>query len=287
LEGKLSPDQLGVKAIDSKTLEVTLTHPVVYFPQFVTGNTILPIREELYVGKGEQYAAEPEHLLTNGAFKLTSWTHGANLKLTKNPDYWDAKNVHLNAINVGYITPDNSTVLNLYKAKQYAEIERTAMGDLPDLTLLTVSEPSSLKLSEYMQGLYKRELGIDIKIDAQNIKQWLVKAFGGDFDVTVISYSPLVGDPADPGALYISSSEANLSNFSHKQYDHLFESFRTSANFEFRVDTLRQMQRIIEDQVPVVPLFENSAVYVQDSRLRGVVRGRLGLSPNFIHSRIR
>ena len=176
---------------------------------------------------------------------------------------------------------------DLDKAKQYADIARATMGELPDLTLLTLSEPSFRKLSEYMQGLYKRELGIDIKIDAQNIKQWLVKAYSGDFDMTVIGYGQSVGDPAYPGALYTSSSESNLGNFSHKQYDDLFESFRTSTNFEFRVNTLRQMQRIIEDQVPVVPLFQNSAAYVQDSRLRGVVRGRLGLSPNFIHSRIR
>jgi len=392
LAGEMSPDQLGVTALDDYTLEVRLNQPVLYFPETVTASNFLPINEAFYLSQADRYAAEPQHLITNGPFKLTKWIHGASLTLEKNTDYWDVGKVSLNTIEIGYITPDTSTQLNLFRdgqiatavlddvtvktaaesglkissyspgstqlmiintsegrptadaelrralaaaldkgrivnsvlalpgnqvthsifpgwnslvadhfdtdnplasdsydltrAKALVKQYRERFGDVPPLTLLTVTNPTLMKLSEYMQGVYKRELGIDIKIDAQNIKQWLARAFKADFDVTVISYGPLLGDPSDPGALYTSASDSNLGRFSHPEYDRLFDLFNSSVDTADRLHKLKQMQQILADQVPVVPLFENASVYVQDHRLKGVQRERLGISPNYSRARI-
>jgi ABC-type oligopeptide transport system substrate-binding subunit len=178
---------------------------------------------------------------------------------------------------------------NLAVARGYMEEARVVYGDnrIPALTLLTLASPGTLKIAEYMQGLFKRELGLDIKIDSQTMKQWLIKAYEGDFDMTVIGYGSGVNDPVGPGALYTTSSESNLSNFYNPEYDALHEKFKTSSDPDFRYRTLKQMQILLEEHVPVVPLYDIAAVYVQDPRLKRVVRGRLGLSPSYIHARLR
>ena len=63
-------DQLGVKAIDDKTLEVQLDRPVPYFLSLTTFSTFLPINEEYLKSQGDKYGLETNHLIYNGAFTL-------------------------------------------------------------------------------------------------------------------------------------------------------------------------------------------------------------------------
>ncbi len=57
----------------------------------------------------------------NGPFQLSEWKHDTSYKMTKNPNYWDNKNVKLNEINVN-IVKDTSTAVNLFESKQVDRI---------------------------------------------------------------------------------------------------------------------------------------------------------------------
>ncbi len=94
------PDTLGVKALDDKTLEVTLEVPVSFFPSLMYFPTFYPINEEFYNSLEEgTYGTSPETFLCNGAFVLEEYTPGtASLSVKKNPDYWDADSVQLAGI---------------------------------------------------------------------------------------------------------------------------------------------------------------------------------------------
>ncbi len=92
---------LGVTAKDDKTLVVELEAPVPYFDSLMYFPTFYPINEEFYKGLADgTYGTSPDTFLCNGAFLLDSYTPGtASLSVKKNPDYWDADNVSLDAIN--------------------------------------------------------------------------------------------------------------------------------------------------------------------------------------------
>lgn len=121
---ELPVDQLGVKAIDDKTLEVQLEHPIPYFIDLTTFATFLPINEKYFESQGKQYGLEANQLVYNGAFTLDNWKHEQGFQLKKNSNYWDAKTVKLDEINFD-IVKDKSTEINLYESGQLDRVGLT------------------------------------------------------------------------------------------------------------------------------------------------------------------
>ncbi|TLS38254.1 peptide ABC transporter substrate-binding protein [Pseudalkalibacillus caeni] len=112
LYGKV--EELGVKAVDDKTLEVTVTQEVPYFKDLLTFAALYPQPAEFAKEQGDKYALEPENMLYNGPFVLSEWKHGDSWKLTKNDKYWDKDVVKLEEANYKVIK-DVATVVNLYE----------------------------------------------------------------------------------------------------------------------------------------------------------------------------
>ena len=118
--GEMPLDALGVVALDDRTLEVHLERPVPYFDKLVAFATYNPINEAFYESRGGRYAADAEDLLFNGPFTIASWVHGASIRLEKNPRYWDADRIRLNAIDYAYFTTDSNAIINLFKDNKTA-----------------------------------------------------------------------------------------------------------------------------------------------------------------------
>lgn len=116
--GELSTEELGVKAIDDKTLEITLENPAPYLPKLLTGSRFLPQSEKVAKEKGEGYGSSADSIVTNGPFKLEGWT-GSELswKLVKNDGYWDAANVQLQNVTVN-VSKEVATSVQLFDANQ-------------------------------------------------------------------------------------------------------------------------------------------------------------------------
>ncbi|WP_019414136.1 peptide ABC transporter substrate-binding protein [Paenisporosarcina sp. TG20] len=113
--GEVDYTELGVKAIDEKTLEVTLEKPVPYFLSLMAFGTYLPLNEAFVTEQGADYATNSETLLSNGPFVLEAWDGtGLSWKLVKNDQYWDAETVQLTEINYD-VVKETATGLNLYK----------------------------------------------------------------------------------------------------------------------------------------------------------------------------
>lgn len=116
--GELPVDAMGVQALDEHTLQVTLETPIGYFDKMVAFVTYLPVNEAFYNSTRGRYGADAHELIYNGPFMISSWVHGASLRLTKNPHYWDADRIRLDGIDFAHITSDPNTLLNLFKDGQ-------------------------------------------------------------------------------------------------------------------------------------------------------------------------
>jgi len=114
-KGEVPIDQLGVSATGDYRIDVQFEHPCPYFLGLTANSTYFPLREDFYRARGERYAADAGDLLFNGPFTLTRWDHGAHLTLKKNPRYWNRDQIHLQEIDIPYITGDLSTVFNLFQ----------------------------------------------------------------------------------------------------------------------------------------------------------------------------
>lgn len=91
---------LGVKAIDDKTLEVTIERPIPYFKSLMAFPTFYPQNKKFVEEQGENYAKTAENLVYNGPFVLSNWEGSTASQWTysKNKNYWDADTVKLEKV---------------------------------------------------------------------------------------------------------------------------------------------------------------------------------------------
>ncbi|MCA0972308.1 peptide ABC transporter substrate-binding protein [Halobacillus litoralis] len=123
--GEAAVEDLGVTAVDDKTLQVELEKPIPYFKSMTVFVTFMPINQAFVEEHGEQFATEAEYTLSNGPFKMTEWNHGEGWTVEKNEDYWDADAVQLEKINAKVIK-EVATGVNLYESDQIDQTELNA-----------------------------------------------------------------------------------------------------------------------------------------------------------------
>ena len=112
ISGELPIEELGVSAVDSKTLKVELDHPVSYFLNLMTFPSFCPINEAFATELGSEYALGADNLLCCGPFYMSAWDVGGNTyQLKKNPSYYDADKVNLDEINFQIIKDPQQTML--------------------------------------------------------------------------------------------------------------------------------------------------------------------------------
>jgi oligopeptide transport system substrate-binding protein len=88
--------QVGVKALDAHTLSVELHHPTAFFLHLTAFHTLFPTPGHVISKlKDEAQWTRPEHMVSNGPFQLAGWELNKEIKLVKNPNYWDAAKVQL------------------------------------------------------------------------------------------------------------------------------------------------------------------------------------------------
>lgn len=96
--GKKKPEELGVKAIDDLTFEVTLNAPTPYFLEMLTHQATYPVSKANVEEKKADFT-KPGNLVSNGAYTLTEFVPNDHIKLTKNPKFYDAANVKIDVVN--------------------------------------------------------------------------------------------------------------------------------------------------------------------------------------------
>lgn len=105
--------QVGVKSLDDQTLEVTLKQPTPYFPELVAFYTFYPVPVEVVKEHGTRWT-RPQNIVSNGAYKLTSYRPQRDITLEKNEYYWDAENVRIDVARARIIE-DINAVVNAYR----------------------------------------------------------------------------------------------------------------------------------------------------------------------------
>ncbi|WJQ80420.1 peptide ABC transporter substrate-binding protein [Brevibacillus brevis] len=111
-EGKAKAEDVGIKVVNDKTLQVTLENPTPYFLTLAT--FYYPVNQKV-VEANADWAKKPESIVTNGPFKLVNWQHKNKIELAKNEHYWDKNAVKFNEIEFSMIE-DTNTELELFNS---------------------------------------------------------------------------------------------------------------------------------------------------------------------------
>jgi oligopeptide transport system substrate-binding protein len=184
--------------------------------------------------------------------------------------------------------PANWPAADPVAARRFLEQARQELGltRFPPLVLLSGDTPVANKQSEYYQETLRRVLGLEIRIDKQIFKQRLAKMASGEFDMVLAGWAPDYDDPFTFAELFASWNFNNRGRYSNPELDRWIRVAEDATDPRVRVDAFGEIQRIIEEEVVIVPNYERGVVYVVDPRLKGLVRRSVGVDPDFSFARI-
>ena len=132
-QGNMDVEELGVKAVDDTTLEVTLEHPTSYFLSLIgSSGQFAPLRQDIVEKYGTDFAATSEKNVYSGPFVMTSsednvWT------FEKNDNYWDKDSINLDKCELNYVE-NTDTQLSMYEAGDldYVQVPTAYVSDYKD-----------------------------------------------------------------------------------------------------------------------------------------------------------
>ena len=127
----VNPDaKLNVKAVDDKTIEVTLANAVSYWNELLAFPTYFPVREDV-VGN-DAWATDPSTYVCNGPYSLKSWEHNSLITLEKNDNYPDADKITMQTLNF-YLSDDANNMLSNFKNGTWALIDDVPTNEIAAL----------------------------------------------------------------------------------------------------------------------------------------------------------
>ncbi|MCA1031064.1 peptide ABC transporter substrate-binding protein [Bacillus timonensis] len=106
-DGTVSMDEVGIKALDEKTLEVSLKNPTPFFLELTAFYTYFPVNSKIAQENADWAKDAGEAYVSNGPFVLAS-KDSSKLVLEKNENYWDAETVKLTKISIDMIEDANT-----------------------------------------------------------------------------------------------------------------------------------------------------------------------------------
>lgn len=375
--GKAKAEDVGVKAIDNNTLEVTLQEPTPYFPQLTACYSYFPVHKKT-VEADPNWASDPKTMVTNGPFTLTNWVHNEKAEFVKNENYWDASKVKSKKLEFA-IVENNTTRVSLFENDQVditldpppSEIERLlsekkaviepqlaiyyydfnvnkapfdnpkvrkaftlaidreaivskvtrgsqkpaaafvpfglpeieqgsdfrkAGGDfykdndiqtakkllaeagypdgkgLPPITLTYNTHEGHKAIAEAIQEMWKKNLGVQVELENQEWKVFLKTRAAGDYQVARDGWTGDFPDPLTFLSLLTSNNGNNNAHWKNPQFDQLIKQAKSTSDPAVRVKTMHDAEKLLMDEMPVMPIYHYTVAYMIKPNVKGLVR---------------
>lgn len=147
LRGELEPGELGVAAVDDRTLSITLESPTPYLLQLLTHPSMFPIHVPSLEAHADKFT-RPGNLVTNGAYRLKNETAGFHIELERNEHYWDNDSTWFDQVHYHVIA--ESAEISRFRS---GELDITAYVNADQFEFVKEKYPNELKVSPAL-GVY-------------------------------------------------------------------------------------------------------------------------------------
>ncbi|WP_221566954.1 peptide ABC transporter substrate-binding protein [Alkalihalobacillus sp. TS-13] len=145
-KGEGSAEDVGVTAVDEKTLKVELKSPTGFFEKLLTFWPYYPVNQKV-VEENENWASAADGYVSNGAYTLKSWKHDSELVAEKNDEYWNKKSISMEKITWAMVN-DATTYYQMYKSGELDLIDT-----LPTDVIAQEKDSEDFKIKPYF-GTY-------------------------------------------------------------------------------------------------------------------------------------
>ncbi|MEX0617381.1 MAG: peptide ABC transporter substrate-binding protein [Pseudohongiellaceae bacterium] len=168
--------------------------------------------------------------------------------------------------------------INVAQAREHLEMAKQELGldEFPPLILLADDSPVGDITSEYYQEIFQKNLGLEVRIDKQIFKQRLQKMESGEFDIVIAGWGPDYDDALTFGDLFATWNLNNRGRYSNAEFDRNVRIGQTSLDQQERMDAFGEIQRMVYEDVVILPIYERGWSFVVDPGLKNFKRRSIG-----------
>ena len=164
-------DELGVRAPDPKTLEITLESPTPYFLEQLTHYTAFPVPRHVVEKLGNDWV-KPGNIVGNGPYKVVEWVPNDHIRSVKNPAFYDADKVAIDSV-VFYPAEERNAATKRFRAGEI-DVQYDFASDQIDW--LKQNLPEETRIAPYL-GIYYYAINTrKAPFDNQGLRQALAMA---------------------------------------------------------------------------------------------------------------
>ncbi len=384
MAGEKDKSELGIKAIDEKTIEITLVTETPFFLEICAFPTTYPVRKDVVEANPDGWSKDPSTYIGNGPYKLTEWTDLDKMVYTQNENYYDVKNLGPKTITF-QLMEDNNTILSAFKNGQIlfgddlpsAEIEamtgnglytegqlgtyflcvnmndpvfqdvrvRKALalaidreyivknvskaGEVPATSFVSIGlsdvkmdeefqakatpwfgtdyeanlaeakqlladagypngegfptveylfNPTSIHpvLAEALQNMWKTGLGINATLSSQDWAVFIQTRQDGEYQIARHGWLADYNDPISFIDMFVTGGGNNDADYSNPDYDALVAQVKASSDRGERITLMHQAEDILAKDMPIIPIFYYTDLYLKSDKLEGFYSSPLG-----------
>ncbi|GAB5559096.1 MAG: peptide ABC transporter substrate-binding protein [Synoicihabitans sp.] len=177
-------------------------------------------------------------------------------------------------------TPPNTFEDNIAKAQALlAEAGFPGGEGLAPIEILYPTSDSGRIVCEALQAMLITNLGIDVKLYNQEFKVYLETMQQRNYDM---AWSAWVGDYPDPMTfldMNVTDGGNNRTGWSNARYDQLVDDVQAVRDSAQRAEVFYEMERILGEEAPVIPLYFYTSVYAKSAEVKGWYPTLLDIHP--------
>lgn len=172
--------------------------------------------------------------------------------------------------NTGGFTSKFGKMFDVAKAKDYLAKAGYPDGKgFPNVKLLYNTNAKHKKIAEVAQQMWKKNLGIDIDLVNEDWKVYLDSTQNQNYDIARAGW---IGDYNDPNTffdMFTTTNGNNKGKYSNPNYDKIIEQSQNTLDQTKRMELFHQADQILYDDMPVLPFYIESKVYVISPKVKG------------------
>lgn len=166
LRGELGVDQLGVKALDSLTLEIKLEYEYSLFPQLLTTPPAMPCNQQFFIETKGTYGLEAKSILYNGPFYISLWNQGTRITTRISQNYNSTEPAVASSVTFFISQPQSQTAQDDENDESRLESEEVKVKtplekfteETTDAIILSAEQSTGLDISKYPNQMYEDTL---------------------------------------------------------------------------------------------------------------------------------
>lgn len=151
----------------------------------------------------------------------------------------------------------------------------------PKVKLLVSNNQNHRAVAEAITGMWLENLGIESEIIEQEYKVYFETLFDMDFQVARVGWNADYNDPMTFLDMWVKGGSNNQSGWGNEEYDRLLEEAKSAKDSGFRMDALFRAEKILMNELPVMPVYYYTNPYLEKDNIQGVIHPSFAFFADF------